>query len=65
MEQKTQTFEEWAYMRLSIIVNAGRSDLRNLRNRFGLAVQGKLTNKWIEITEQERQDALYHIRKNG
>jgi hypothetical protein len=65
MTEKQQTFDEWAHMRLSIIVNAGRDDLRNLRNRFGLAIQGKLTNKWIEITDQEREDALYHIRKNG
>jgi hypothetical protein len=56
-------FAQWAHMRLSTLVTAGREDLRHLRNRFGMEIQGKLIHA-SALTEKEREDALYHIQND-
>jgi hypothetical protein len=56
-------FDQWAFKRLSALVTAGREDLRHLRNRFGLQLQGKLIHA-SALTQEERENALYHIQND-
>lgn len=56
-------FDQWAWKRLSALVTAGREDLRDLRNRFGLQVQGKLIHG-SALSKEERENALYHIEND-
>ena len=50
----------WIHMRLSGMVKGGRSDLRQLRNKFGLAAQSKAT-----VTERDIENACERIWDNG
>jgi hypothetical protein len=56
-------FDQWAFKRLSALVTSGREDLRHLRNRFGMQIQGKLIHA-SALTQDERENALYHIQKD-
>lgn len=50
---------EWIWRRLHCLVIEGFGS-RELRNKFGLAYQGKGT-----VTEKDLEDALYHININN
>lgn len=64
MTQKERIeFDKWAWRRLTTMVAAGREDLRNLRNRFGMSVQGRLIHA-SAITDKERAQAEKIIRKD-